>query len=268
MNNSNSSLSFFSFKLSAMPVLILFLLIAPGIMGINFIPPAKKKYKPGYIRMVFKNTVDGAALVMNDSVYTNVFGENYRVSKLKYYISNPGLKNSILLQKEKNGYHLVDASAPASQSFIFAVRPGEYHSVFFLMGVDSAHNCSGAQTGALDPLHDMFWTWNNGYVMVKLEGLSPVSPAINQRMEYHIGGYKGRDKVLEEISLIAPSPIVIKAEKTTEVIIETDISKWWQFGNPVPIKGTPICATPGQMAKKIAENYRNMFSLLPGSIIK
>ena len=129
------------------------------------------------------------------------------------------------------------------------------------MGVDSAHNCSGAQTGALDPMNDMFWTWNSGYVMAKLEGISTASSSINQRMEYHIGGYKGRDNVLQQINLTAVMPILISAGKTTEVIIETDISKWWQLSNPVSIKETPICTTPGQLAKKIAVNYSRMFTI-------
>ena len=50
---------------------------------------------------------------------------------------------------------------------------GNYNSLSFLLGVDSMHNVSGAQTGALDPANDMFWTWNSGYVMAKMEGASP-----------------------------------------------------------------------------------------------
>ena len=37
------------------------------------------------------------------------------------------------------------------------------------LGVDSLRNVTGVQTGALDPAMDMYWTWNTGYVMAKLE---------------------------------------------------------------------------------------------------
>ncbi len=241
------------------------LLNLPAVMGafflLNFTSPAETAMKTGILKITLRNTVNGVSLVLNDSLYTNVFGESYSVSKFKYYISNPGVKNSMLQQKEKSGYHLVDATIPVSQNFSFAVKAGEYNNLFFLLGVDSAHNCSGAQTGALDPMNDMFWTWNSGYVMTKLEGRSTASSSINQRMEYHIGGYKGKDNVLQQVSLAAAVPIVISAGKTTEVIIETDISKWWQAGNPVSIKETPICTTPGQLAKKISINCSRMFMI-------
>ena len=245
---------YFSFLINLLAVISTFFLL-------NFIPPHKTKIRTGTLIIIFKNTVNGIPLTLNDSLYYNVFGEPYSISKFKYYVSNIGLKNSILQQKEKAGYHLIDATIPASQNFSFAVKAGEYNSLFFLLGVDSAHNCSGAQTGALDPMNDMFWTWNSGYVMAKLEGISTASSSINQRMEYHIGGYKGRDNVLQQVNLAAASPIIISAGKTTEVIIETDISKWWQLSNPVSIKETPICTTPGQLAKKIAVNYSRMFTI-------
>lgn len=76
----------------------------------------------------------------------------------------------------------------------------QYDSITFLIGVDSLHNVSGAQTGALDPVNDMFWTWNSGYVMAKLEGNSSSSPQMNQKFEYHIGGYSGKHNVVKKLS--------------------------------------------------------------------
>ena len=245
---------YFSFILTA-------LLLMNAFVFLNFTTPHKPIIKPGILKINFKNTVSGRPMVLNDSVYTNVFGETFSVSKFKYYISSPGLKNLTTQQKEKNGCHLIDATVPASQKFEFTIAAGKYSSLFFLAGVDSVHNSSGAQTGALDPMNDMFWTWNSGYVMAKLEGISSASSSINQRIEYHIGGYKGKDNVLQKINLIATTPIVITPGKITEVIIETDISKWWQVSNPVSIKENPVCSTPGVLAKKIADNYRNMFMI-------
>ena len=244
-----------------LPGICLFILVLGAVFSLHFTRPGLTKIKTGFVRIIFKNTVKGAPLVLNDSAYTNVFDEPYRVTKFKYYISNIGLLNPVGRQKEISGYHLIDAAVPASQGFSFKIKAGEYHSIFFLAGVDSARNCSGAQTGALDPMNDMFWTWNSGYVMAKLEGRSAVSSSINNRMEYHIGGYKGVNRVLQEVMISAATPILIREGKTTEVIIETDLSKWWQVGNPVTIKETPICATPGELAGKIAVNYRNMFTL-------
>ncbi|WP_316930094.1 MbnP family protein, partial [Hymenobacter sp. IS2118] len=49
---------------------------------------------------------------------------------------------------------------PASQLLALKDIPvGDYQSVSFTVGVDSARNVAGAQTGALDPNNGMFWTW-------------------------------------------------------------------------------------------------------------
>ncbi len=232
-----------------------------AFLFLNFTSPMQKTSKTGIVSFTFNITVKGERLVLNDSQYTNIFGEKYRVSKFKYYISSPGLIHGNEIKIERNGYHLIDAASPASQHVVFRVPAGSYDKLYFLLGVDSARNCTGAQSGALDPMNDMFWTWNSGYVMAKLEGFSISSAAINQRMEYHIGGYKGNNKVMQKINLAATSPINIIAGKTTEVTIETDIDKWWQVNQPVTIQELPICTSPGELAKKIAVNYSNMFSI-------
>ncbi len=254
MNNPKKNSSGYSF---------IFILLMPvsAILFLNFTDLRLPKIRTGTIQINFKNTVSGTPLVLDSGEYTNVFGESYRVSKFKYYISNLSLNNAISQQKEKESYHLVDARDTASLRFSYRVNEGEYNDLFFLLGVDSIKNCSGAQTGALDPMNDMFWTWNNGYVMAKLEGISPVSTAVEQRMEYHIGGYRGRDNVIQKINLSAVKPIIVTEGKITEIIIETDLSKWWQAKNRVAITETPVCSTPGQLAKKIAANYSNMFSI-------
>jgi hypothetical protein len=72
------------------------------------------------------------------------------------------------------------------------------------LGVDSIRNVSGIQTGALDPLKGMFWTWNSGYVMAKLEGSSESSNSAGNRFTYHIGGFRPGMNVLKTIDLIIP----------------------------------------------------------------
>ena len=160
----------------------------------NTLAQQKKTYRT----VIFKTIANGKKLFLNDSVYTNSFKEIYTVSKLKYYVSNIHLiysgKNKI-----KKSVQLIDASKKNNlkvQSYGTKIK-----GLSFLLGVDSLNNCSGAQSDALDPLNDMFWTWNNGYVMFKLEGKSDSSKADNNRIEQHIGGYKGAHKTMREIFL-------------------------------------------------------------------
>ena len=114
------------------------------------------------VKLTFINNVKGSKIVFNDSTYTNSFGEKYIITKLRYYVTNVSLQNGHNSIKEKNSYHLIDESKTESQVINFSIPAGDYTSLQFLLGVDSLHNVSGAQTDDLDPAKDMFWTWNTG----------------------------------------------------------------------------------------------------------
>ncbi|MEO8112597.1 MAG: MbnP family protein [Ginsengibacter sp.] len=214
------------------------------------------------IKIIFINTINNSRIVLNDSIYTNPFNEKYSISKLRYYISNVCLENASDTFKEHDSYHLIDESKEASQSFSFSVPEGRYNSLQFLIGVDSLHNVSGAQTDALDPANDMFWTWNSGYVMAKMEGNSPASKVVNNKYEFHIGGFSGQSSVLKEVVVnFPPATEVFKAKNTYTFIIDADINTWWQNPHDIKIADHPVITTPGINAKNISDNYANMFHI-------
>ncbi len=217
----------------------------------------------GMVKITFVNTVKGDPIRLNEARYINPFAEEYTVSKFKYYISNIALAFPEGIFTEIDSYHLVDESNPASLSFSFLTAANTYHSLLLMLGVDSIRNVSGAQTGALDPLNDMFWTWNTGYVMAKIEGNSPRSKVVNNKVEFHIGGFSGVDNVLKKLKLNFPAgqALEIREGKTSEIIIEADLDKWWKDPNDLKISDNPVCTTPGTLAKKFADNYSKMFTI-------
>ena len=217
----------------------------------------------GDVTVKFVNLLEGAPLTLNTKAYKNPSGESYTVSKLRYYITNVQLNSGSTGSAEGNSYHLVDVASPGSETISFQPEVNTYSSIEFLLGVDSLRNVSGAQTGALDPLNDMFWTWNSGYVMFKLEGNSPASPVVGNKFEYHIGGFSGPHNVLKKIRLdfAADKLASIQKGENCEIIIEAEINKLWQAPNPLSIAATPVCTTPGAAARKIADNYQNIFTL-------
>jgi len=231
-------------------------------MSVLFLPVivlSQKVLSSANVKISFVNTVNHVPLVLDSVSYINPFAENYTISKFKYYVTNLFLTGSKKKSTVKNSYYLVDAKDTASTSFVFFVPPGNYNSISFLLGVDSTKNVSGAQSGALDPTNDMFWTWNTGYVMAKLEGGSAASAVVNNKVEYHIGGFAGADNVVKKITL--PLTVNIKKDAVTEIIIEADINTWWQIPNDILIAQNPVCTNPGLLAKKIAANYCKMFSI-------
>ncbi len=213
----------------------------------------------GRVRISFVNTANGKPIVLRDSVYNNVFGEQYSISKLKYYISDfqvAGAKQ----QPENDSYHLINARDEIN-AFEISLEAGQYSSISFLLGVDSTSNCSGAQAGALDPMNDMFWTWNSGYVMFKMEGTSTASTADLKRIEHHIGGFKGENSVVTLIKLDIPQKLSIKENAVTELTIETNLDKYWKNAADIKISEHPLCTTTGELAKKIASNFAGLFSI-------
>ena len=233
---------------------ILFLLMFSLITGFT---SEQKKNKKGSLKITFINIANGKRVVLADSIYTNPYGETYTITKLRYYISNIYLNGNEQLAEHDN-YQLINE--PTTTSFTIPVKAGKYNSIKFLLGVDSIKNCSGIQDGALDPMNDMFWTWNSGYVMFKLEGISQSSPSVNHRIEHHIGGYRFGNKVATPI-VLNYNEIFIEENNTAELFIEMNLDKYWLSANNIKIAEMPVCTLPGELAKKVAANFSSLFSI-------
>lgn len=222
----------------------------------------KSQQASATIKIHFINMVGKSHVALSDSTYTNPFQEKYTITKLKYYITNVSLVGRADSVKENNSYHLIDENMEESQSFSFNVPAGDYSSLQFLLGVDSLHNVSGAQSGDLDPTKDMFWTWNSGYVMAKMEGNSPSSKQVNRKYEFHIGGHAGPYNVVRGIDLkLSDKSVSPAAVKTIEIFITANIDVWWQNPNDIKISETAIITTPGKNALAMSQNYSKMFSI-------
>ncbi|MDO7877472.1 hypothetical protein Q5H93_22225 [Hymenobacter sp. ASUV-10] len=139
----------------------------------------------------FDTQVNGNAFAL-DTDYTKADGQNVKFSKFKYLFSNIRLfkpDGSSYLVPES--YYLFDATVPASKRLLVQNVPvGSYTGMSFIVGVDSARNFSGAQTGVLDSGSDMFWNWNQGYVYLKMEGTSAQSGAQGGALVFHVGGVR------------------------------------------------------------------------------
>jgi len=211
----------------------------------------------------FNNKVGTEPLKMDGTWYKNENGDSFQVKLYKYYISNIVLtKEDGTAWAETESYHLIDQSKPESQNFILKNMPaGHYSKITFLIGVDAARNTSGAQTGALDPNNMMFWDWNSGYIMAKLEGVSPKSPNGGNQFFYHAGGYTGKNAVQRSVNLELPVQATIDSVSMLNVELISDVAEWFKTPKTISIADLSIVASAGEDAKTIADNYANMFSL-------
>lgn len=211
----------------------------------------------------FRHVVNSVPMILNTRDYTNAAGETFRITAFKYYISNIRLvrmdNSELTLPAE---YFLVDEADTASHTVRFMAPEGEYRALVFTLGVDSARNVSGAQTGALDPVKGMFWSWNSGYIMAKLEGTAPASTQLDKKLAFHIGGFKTPYNAAQEIRLTLPVSIMVGEMRQPKVVINADAYAWFLQPNLVSFATSSAIHTPGEAAWKIAVNYRNMFRIV------
>ena len=204
--------------------------------------------------IIFEAICKGENNILNKKL-VNDFGENYSITKLKYYLSNVKFETGEK-RKNINQVYLIDVSK--KNLFSIKVPSKNIIGISFLLGIDSSLNCSGAQSGALDPLNDMFWTWNNGYIFFKVEGTADSSKADLHRIEHHIGGFKGVNKTMREIYLPINNKDLLK-NKT--LVVQLDIDKYWNGINKLNFAELPVIAIPNAQAKNAADNFNNMFSI-------
>jgi hypothetical protein len=215
------------------------------------------------LQLTFTNVVNGQPMVLRNTTYVNAAGESFNITLFKYYISNFSLTTTsgqeLLLPP---AYFLVNEDSTRTKNVTLQQLPeGTYQSITFLIGVDSVRNASGAQTGALDPVNGMFWTWNSGYIMAKLEGTSPVSKQPMHLVEFHIGGFKGPNHVLRRVRLTFPQPVRLVQGHPSTVKITADVYTWFQQPALISFQKVSSCTTPGAQAAAVADNYKNMFSI-------
>ncbi len=201
-------------------------------------------------------------LQMDTVYYKNELGQTFTVSRFRYYLSNIKLKKTDGTEVNLPGYFLVDEADPESKSITLSHVPeGNYHALSFTIGVDSLHNCSGAQSGALDPVNGMFWTWNTGYIFMKMEGHADASTSPGHIFEYHIGGYMAPNNCIRKAELdFGKKGLTIYDNKDNGIAIKADVLQLLK--TPTTIDFSRLSSvTDFHNATIIADNYADMFTI-------
>jgi hypothetical protein len=213
------------------------------------------------LTLQFNHYVNNDLLVLDSVTYHNALHQPFTVTKFKYYISNITLINKQGKRHVIKQSFLIDEENATSKQLVLKNIPiANYNAIEFLLGVDSLHNCSGAQSGALDPTNGMFWAWNTGYIFLKLEGQSSASSLPKNLFEYHIGGYMQPTNCIQKITIALPETIV-GLKKPSSLAIKVDAAELLK--NPTDIDFSKLpSVTDFNNAKIIATNYADMFSVI------
>ena len=234
-------------------------IIALGV-GVNFGFTSHFKKKSTSVLLEFSHYAGESLLQLDSAHYKNALGQDFTISMFKYYVGDFELISTSGKRVKSEGYFLIDEENEHSKSFALENVPiDEYVAINFIIGVDSAHNCSGAQSGALDPLNAMFWSWNTGYIFLKLEGNSEKCTTPSRFFEYHIGGYKSTENCIRQIAL-PMKPFNVTKDQRNSIGIEVDVLKVLGQTNPMDFEQIPV-VTNHNYATLVADNYAKMFRI-------
>jgi hypothetical protein len=251
-----------------------------AIAALMLFTSCKKDSTPEYnpnvkaeLSVEFDNVAGTSDLQLNTGNYTNASGESFKVTKLKYYISNFKLTNvngTVYTVPQDECYFLVDESDVNTHEPVLEVPEGEYKTVSFVLGVDSLRNTMdiSQRSGSLDvsgAATDMYWSWNSGYIFFKMEGTSPAITMMGGVFQYHVGGFGGYNSATPNnlktitLDLTARGTPKVKSGKETNIHLFVDILKVLNGGTNLSFATTSMAHSPAA-GVPVANNYANMIN--------
>ena len=171
---------------------------------------------------------------------------------IKFYISELEIEyKDDVTNRVKDSYYLIDVFKSTTLNKTFqSSHTTKLKSISFSLGVNENLNESGALSGDLDPVNGMYWTWQSGYINLKIEGESPSCSTRKNRFTFHIGGYKQPYQTLRKLRF----PVNNTA---AELVINIDVSK---FMNAIDLKDTNSIMIPGEKVYSMMNTAVKMFS--------
>ena len=166
-------------------------------------------------------------------------------SNIKFYVSNPFVyKNDSLIKIPTKRYHLVDLNNP--ESMILQTQTEDFNQIQFSLGVDKQTNLDGVKGGDLDPLKGMYWTWNTGYINIKIEGLIYSRASKVKVFKYHIGGF--------EPPIDTTQKVILSKIYNQPIIIDMD-----RFLDRIDFNENLMVLSPGASSVELSANFKGSF---------
>lgn len=123
-------------------------------------------------------------LQLGDSFLAN--GKWYRLDVCKFYSGAAPISAG---KKPKFTWRLIDFSNQGSLTQRYQLAK-KLDKIIIGFGVDSLTQVSSSFKADLDPIHGMYWTWQSGYIQLKLE-CTAMDEAMPEKggIQLHIGGF-------------------------------------------------------------------------------
>jgi hypothetical protein len=199
----------------------------------------------------FQPTFLSKQLNINQYYQTNQ-NDSIQFTTFKFYISNIALINqNKIVWKVTPEFYLIDLEDTNSLKIKSLIpQKLEFDQLSFDLGLDSLTNVSGAMGGALDPTKGMYWTWQNGYINLKLEGNCKLSSQEENEFVFHLGGYQSPFSTIQKISL--------NTQKSAMYQIGVELNNWI---SEIDFQNTKSIMSPRKEAIEMSIKATKMFDL-------
>lgn len=198
----------------------------------------------------FAPTFNNLPLELNKNY--SLKNDSLKILTLKFYISNINFyQNNQFIDSVSKRYNLIDFENPETMSIKFLrTNSKAFNKICFSIGIDSLTNVSGALGEDLDPTKGMYWTWQSGYVNIKLEGQSKICPSRNNLFNFHIGGYQYPYNSIQNLNF--------STKGNRKIILNLDISK---LLNGINLHEIYEVMSPSKKAFAIAQQFSNAITV-------
>lgn len=223
----------------------------------NVIPQPSASY--GDVNLKIGYDIDGAPLIFDSLLYTNVAGNKYSISKINYYISRIRFYANEELKYSSDDIFYLDAKTSSfSQIKLKNIPAIEYDSISFNIGLDEEQNISYSLPANNENII-MEWPdmMGGGYHFLKLEGHWLDSNGI-VGYAMHIGknGFCVRSG--------AKSKFKIPAGDLLGLTMSMNVNEWFRNPNVYDLASDGVYSMGNAaLMKKLSENGKNVFSIEP-----
>jgi hypothetical protein len=226
----------------------------------------------GTLDLKFDNGVGDQDFIFGTS-YNKSNGETYKLTTLKYIISNVRIKDSkgttFTYPAADNAFIIDEANGNNAGAIIVSLQnvpAADYTEITFGIGIDQARFLLGA-AGQGDFLAEaqeagMLWSWATGYRFMRFDGTYSASDVTDAALAIHMGSVGTSLDNYREVTLAFPNSVRVRDNAHPQVHIKADISRVFDgetsinFANGYDQVHTSVETTP-----IVADNFKGAFEV-------
>ncbi|MBP0905382.1 MbnP family protein [Mariniflexile gromovii] len=230
----------------------------------------------GTLTLKFDNSVGDQDFIFGTS-YNKSNNESYKLTTLKYIVSNVRVKdsegNTFTYPTENNVFIIDEANGNNAGEILITldgVDAADYTEITFGIGIDQTRYALGAD-GQGDFLANaqaagMMWAWATGYRFMRFDGTyssTIANPAVEDgALALHMGSVGTSLDNYKEVTLAFPNTVRVRETAQPEVHIVADISKVFDGETSVNFAdGYNQVHTSAETTPVIANNLKGIFEV-------